>query len=74
MGFARKLGFCLKPTGPVGKLFPVKSDPMKAALIFVPFIMNSSLFSIKKRLLIYKNSYKNVPLQYKCYHTLQSEH
>lgn len=32
MGFARKLGFCLKPTGPFSKLFPVKSDPMKGCI------------------------------------------
>lgn len=61
MGFARKLGFCLKPTGPCGKLFPVKSDLTEAPIIFMFFVMKSWLFSIKKlRLQVYENMYNNV--------------
>lgn len=61
MGFARKLGFSLKH---FSKLFPVKSDLMEAPLIFMPFIMKSSLFLyIKKRLLVYKNTFKNACLK-----------
>lgn len=48
MGFARKLGFCLKPTRLFGKRFPGKSDPMMDPLIFVPFAMNFSSFSFSK--------------------------
>lgn len=61
MGFARKLGFCLKPTGPCGKLFPVKSDLTEAPIIFMFFVMKFWLFSIKKqRLQVYENMYNNV--------------
>lgn len=32
MRFARKLRFCLRPTGPCGRLFPVKMDPAEALI------------------------------------------